>query len=442
MSMIGIGLGGFMSGFQRGMEIRNDREDRKIRQDRIDRQKVLDARQDEEYNRAKSQRDAVDQVNKDAQTKFNTEVAAGRQSADNFDEFWNKYALPKLKQTYLAQGDMDNAKRVQEWGDSADTKAGAKLAMGAILKAQTGDYDGALNDAITAGRKTGYIAHGYEVLGHETISGPDGTPLGYRLKMKTPDGKEVDQDVQRADMPRLIATFLNPQAAWESQQAALAQKTKDANELKQYGQKKAIDKAYGTGDDNLRQKAVDAVIKEQNTAAGDLTRSEADRPQPWDQLSPQDQEAKIQQRIQLIRGNSQPGIGGAAPAAGAPVVIPGSAGMSATGPASGAAPVPHPKAIVDTITGKTVAPTAAAPAQDAGPAPSPQQQPAPMSRGDNVSYLLQSADQAVQQGENPDRIAMELRNNGISADQWPGSLRTALARQQQMNTSVAVGLGQ
>ncbi|MGO7486604.1 hypothetical protein ACCT28_36245 [Rhizobium ruizarguesonis] len=73
------------------------------------------------------------------------------------------------------------------------------------------------------------------------------------------------------------------------------------------------------------------------------------------------------------------------------------------------------------------------------PSPAPTRAP-PLNLADNVSYLLQMADEAMRQGENADRVAAQLGQNGMTEDQWPESLRTALARQKQ-NQSYTFGLG-
>jgi len=407
LGAIGIGLGGFMDGYQKGQQIRQERKRSEYLDDQAERQKKIDARDDAEYERTETQRQAVADINTQTKSDFDARVSAGQEQAGDFDTFWSKYAMPKLKQTYLSNGDIASANKVQEWGDSVDAKAGGKLAMGALLKAQTGDTDGALADVIKAGQMKGYIDHGYEVMGHDNIAAPDGSVAGYRLRLKTPDGKEVEQDVQKADMPRLIATFLNPEAAWQSQVTARETVAKDAKELDQYAAKKKIDKQYGTGENKSRTDAITALRKRMDGGlAGNETK--------FDDLSRQEQEKLIASEIDLQGG--QPGL-------------------SADGPVASAAPSgPSRKVIVDTATGK---PVSDAPQQQPQQTP-PAQQPAPkQTREGNVTYLLQSADEAVKSGENPQRIAQELLNNGVPREQWPESLAAALA----VSTQNQIGLG-
>ncbi|MDQ0135679.1 hypothetical protein J2T08_003600 [Neorhizobium galegae] len=406
---IGIGLGGFMQGFQQSQKMRMAEEqdekrtamlDRQMeRQDKQDaRQDVLNSRADAEYERSETQRQTVASIGANAQKEFDTRVASGTAKPGDFDSFWSSYALPKLKNTYLANGDLNSAREVMKWGESVEAKEGAKLAMGALIKAQTGDPDGALADVIKAGSLKGYIDHGYEVQGHDKIMTPDGALAGYRLRLKTPDGKDVEQDVQLNDLPRLVSTFLNPEAAWQSQLAARAKATEKADELKTYEQKKQIDKKYGTGENKQRGDAITALRKRLD---GGLAGEE----KKFDDLPREEQEKLIGAELELQ--GSQPGIGAQAPAA----------------PAAGSGR----KVVVDTATGKPVAQQPAAPAQRpaaAAPAPSP-------------AEVVAAADQAVRQGQSPVRIAEELTARGVPEEQWPDSLKSVISAARQD----AIGLG-
>lgn len=424
---LAIGLGGFMDGFTGGMRARDSMDDRK-------RKTVLQERQDVEYNRSLDQRNAVDQINKDARSTFDTQVAAGTQKPDNFDQFWSTYAVPKLKNTYLANGDMDNAKRVQEWGDSEDAKTGAKLFSGALVKAQTGDSAGALADVMQAGKIKGYIDNGYEVLGQEPILTPDGKPRGFRISLKMPDGKEVQQDIQTADLPKLIATFGNPEAAWNSQIAARAATEKEAGEMRTYEQKKKIDKQYGVGDTRQRGDAIKSLRKRfDGGLAGDEKK--------FDDMSPEEKEKLVADELELISG--QPGLAGQA------------------------APVrPEKKVLVDTVTGKQVQTASPSPApsqperrrkDDNARTATPREAPIPgvparaqdsvrrriedlKSRptSDAPGVVAPSQDQAVSKanaalegGASVEEVATGLHEAGVPEWQWPKVVQEALRARQQ-----------
>lgn len=400
--MLGIGLGGFVDGLEKGLKFRERKEQRA-------RDKIIQEREDTEYNRAVQQRDEISAINTQAQAEFKSRVDAGTAKPDQFDTFWNEYALPKLKNTYLAQGNIEMADRVQKWGESEDTRAGAKLAMSALTKAQTGDVAGALADATEAGKRKGYLSHGYEIMGQDTIVDPSGQLQGYRLQMKGPDGKTVTQDLPLAQVPKLIATYLNPEAAWQSQIAAQEVNTKRKTDLQDYEEKKKIDKQYGTGENKPRTDAISALRKRMDGGlAGDETK--------FDDLPRDEQETLISKEIELQSG--QPGI---APQATTPVES-GGAGR---------------KVLVDTATGQPVPPPRSQSAPAGRPAAPQQQERAPESREDRVSFLLSSVEPALKEGVPAERVADELRQNGVPEDAWPEALRRALAQRQR----AAIGIG-
>ncbi len=472
MSNFGIGLGGFMDGFQKSQRLRMERDQDEQRQTLLDRQMArqdkqdarqdgLNSRADAEYERAETQRKAISDIGIGAQKEFNSRVSAGTAKPGDFDSFWSSYALPKLKNTYLANGDLDSARKISEWGESADTKAGAKLAMSSILKARTGDITGALSDAMEVGKLKGYLDHSYDISGFDTLQEQEGGPVvGYRLNLKTPDGKDVQQDLPLAEIPKLIATYLNPEAAWKSQVDAQTKASEKAEELKTYEQKKQIDRKYGTGENKQRNDAISALRKRMN---GGLDGDE----QKFDDLSREEQEKLIGKELELQGG--QPGIGTAAQSSAGPradgqrapaqkVLYNKNTGEIRNAVAPDAAPAPNSSAQAaaaakprELSTSEKVAEVRAAKValgQGANPeevkqrlksSGIPEYQwpefPAPAtpaegagSRADNVTYLIQAAEVAIKEGQHPQRIAEELAANGIPEDQWPPSLRTSVDR--------------
>ncbi len=434
--MLGVGLGGFMEGFNKSQDMLQKR-------DEAARKQVLADRTTREYERLTAQRDAIDGINADAKATFDAQVSAGTQKPENFDQFWTGYALPKLKNTYLLNGDIESANKVQEWGDQEDTKKGAKLFAGALVKAQTGDAGGALADVVEAGKLKGYINNGYEVIGHEAILGQDGAQQGYRIKLKTPDGKDIQQDVRTQDLPKIIATFGNPQAAWESQVAARAQADKDKKELETYEAKKKIDRQYGTGPTKERGDAITALRKRFDGGLGGDEAKFDDMPRP-------EQEKLINAELELVQG--QPGLGG----------------QGAPAPA-------EKKVLVDTTTGKPVS-SAAKPAptakQETKTAPATQSPPSAEKRIPGVPERAQAgvrsrmeglqraaaqaeapgisapssssapadviaqADEAIRSGARIYDVAMGLQEAGVPESEWPASVKQAIARERGV-----IGLG-
>ncbi|AAL49577.1 unknown [Sinorhizobium phage PBC5] len=408
--MLGIGLGGFMEGWNKAQDKNLEREKANLLNKRYERQEVLDAREDAEYERSEQKRGELENIMSDSREQFDAKVARGEAKAEDSDDWFSQYTVPKLKQTYLSNGDMESADRVQKWADTADAKAGARLFKSSLFKAQNGDGPGALDDAIKAGQRQGYIAHGYEVQKHDKIVTPDGGLVGYRIWLKDPDGKEIQQDIQAAELPKTIATFLNPDAAWESQIAASQDATKRQNEIEDYRTKKEIDKAVGVGDDKMRGDAITSLRKRMD---GGLAGDEA----KFDDLPAADKERLISEEIGLQRGGPAQGasVAGAAP------------GIAGTEAGTAA---PARKVLVDTATGQAV-PTR--PAQ--GP-----NKPAtkPESREDNIQFQLQAADAAVRDGVAVDRVVQDLLANGIPEKQWPDSVKRAIANKK---SGAVVGLG-
>jgi hypothetical protein len=401
---LGIGLGAFMEGMQGGMAMR-DRFDQR-REDRANKK-------------------ALDQINTETKQAFDTAVSEGKAKPNDFDKFWLDYALPKRRNELLRQGDVSGAKALAEWGQSEDALKGGRLFSSALLKAQTGDTAGAMADVIEAGKLKGYIAHGYEMVGQEDIMDQAGQVVGYRLKVKGPDGKTIEQDVAVGDVPKVIATFANPDAAWQSQQAARADAAKREQEMGDFEKKEQIKSKYDKG------KAPDY---EKSYADAKKARMENDL--SFGDLSPEEQDATIRKDLEAGERYSQ-ARGGAAPQG---LGLP-QAGPAAAQPGIGgapASPTPRPQVIVDEVTGQPVqqpaAPAQVAPgAQAPSPGPGPQTSAAP-SRDEWIA----DAARHMQEGGNPEYIAQRLINAGIPPAEWPVEIQRGLKAKQ----GATVGLGQ
>lgn len=425
----GVGLGGFVRGMRSGMEMREA-------MDAADRRKQLEARQDEEYNREKKQRDEIDAIGIQTKKDFDAQVASGKQKADHFDTFWREQALPKLKEAYLTQGNFEAADKLQKWGEDADVKAGAKLSFSAMFKASNGDYAGALDDALKAGDKKGYLDHGYELVDKTEIVDPKTkTVVGYRLNVKTPDGETVQQDVAAKDIPRLVGTLINPQAAWESYLKKQEQGASDQRELDMYEKKKGIDRAY-EGGGKTRSDAIKSLRK--RFPSNDPTFSGT----PFDDLPRDQQEKLVDDEVGFQRGGASSGtpgqVTGPAPSAsGMPGIGIGSGAPQPTAAAPSMS-APARNVVVDKMTGRVVNPTAvpglsapvAAPVI-AKPSYEPSAQQQPQSPQARAQEMIQSAQDAISNGERPARVADQLRQAGIPEDQWPSSVTAAVQKEAQ-----------
>lgn len=387
--MLGIGLGAFMGGMEKGMGLRQQIDDRN--------------RKNKEVEKADAQKAEREKITADTKAAFD----ASGQKPEQFEQFWRTYALPKMVNERLAAGDTEGAKGLQDWADTADAKAGAKLFGSALLKSQTGDPSGALNDAIKAAEIGGYMQHGMKVLGQDEIVDADGNVLGFRLSIQTADGKKVEQDVPVGQVGQLVSTFLNPAAAYESTVTTKAADAKDKKEraakLQDHAAEKAIDAQFDTKSKPTRKDAVDALTKEY---PADATMDE-----PGFLGKPADEQEKMVQDWLKLAGG----------APGAPAAVDPNTGFLAE-PAGAAAPVaPSQKLLVDTNTGKPVeapglspkaAPTPASKAPGLGMSPSKPAAPqtyggAPATPEQKVA--IEKAASAIRNGANPNDVAKQLQ---------------------------------
>lgn len=427
LGMIGVGLGGFMDGFNKQQEVKDTHkrsaileEQLRMDQKRAERQDVLNARDDADYQRAEDTRASVAQIGQDTQAKFNEGVTKGELDPNRFSDFYRSYAVPRIQNTYLESGDVAKAADFMKWADSADAKRGGELAMSAMWKANNGDLQGSLDDALKAGQISGYIDHGYQLVGNDTLIDKDThAQVGFRVTVKTPDGKQISQNIPNAELPRVVATWLNPQAAYESRQAAQADTAKRAQGIEDYKQKKDIDKQYEGGAKD--RSAAIATLRKRFSGELDLSTGQ---PSPkFDDMGREEQEKMIREEIGLQQGSN-----GQAPAAEQPGI-----GSAASTPR---------QVTVDQVTGQPLnAPVQqAAPQQaPAGGAPAAIQQQSPQqSRDENIQYMIEYANKALSQKVDPLKIAEELQVQGVPRNMWPEQVQAAAAQA----TSRQPGLGQ
>lgn len=414
---LGVGLGSFMEGMQSGMAMR----------ERIDNR-----------NLQRENRQRMAQIDTDARETFDDKVAQGQMSPDQFEEFWISYALPRKRNELLRQGDYRGARALQEWGQSDEAIQGGRLFASALLKAQTGDAAGALQDAIRAGQVKGYIDHGYELKGQQEIRTPEGELWGFRLTGNDAEGKEFQQDVPLAEIPRMVATFANPEAAWETQQAARAAQQKREQDLSDFERREEI-KASNAPRNNPD------YAEQYRKAFDDLMKNDLD----FAELSEEEQDARVRalldraeqydrsrrggenrppepQRITVDRETGQQvgiGVDPTAEDAGR-ATDPASAADGAReerGGLGGALRRAHDgvREIIDNNPwrqGDGRQQQAPAPAPSAGARP-------------NRDQVLAEARAEISRGGNPQAIAQRLSQAGVARAEWPNELRGALARE-------------
>lgn len=419
--MVGMGLASFVDGFARGYGIKQDMQDRdEARKDReADRAFQAEQRtwaaedrafQVSERNRAKADRDAIDQITEDSRARYDAEVEAGKYG-DSFENWFKTDTLPRLQDELLSQGDLDSAKKLMEWGESDAAKKGGRLFSQAMFLANAGQHGQALDKVIEAGKVQGYIAGDFDIDEKDEIQGPDGRLIGYRVTLRDSDGNETVQDIALEDIPTVIATFANPVAAWESQQAARANTQKREGELEDYRRKKEIDASLdGNKDRGTAIKALRDRIKADPLQEGSVN---------FDDLPAAERERMISEEIAFTNGTPAP-----------------------------AAP-PSRQQIMDNSTGQPV-PMAQPQALDSGalqqapglggapaamPAPRQEQRMAPgnavingvedpgLPAPPSSAQLVDRAARDMVEGADPQQIARTLKAAGVDEAQWPAQLR-------------------
>lgn len=303
-----IGLGSFVEGMKSGIGLRRDQERfdiakedrlRRIGQEDEDRAFELDQRKraldkQKKADEAQSQRK---DVTSEARQRFDEKVASGEMTDDDFATFWNDYTIPKLRNIMLEQQDYDGAKALDQWAASDDAQRGAKLVNSSLLKAQTGDHEGALKDVIEVSKINGYLDSEYEITGFEAMENGAGQVLGYRLNIQSGD-EVVEQDIALSDIPQVISTFANPAAAFQSQLEARAAEGQRKQEMKDFATKEAIKANAKAGGNNAKQRAdaIKSILDERENSF------DAEEMPSFYDLAKDDQERMINERISVMTG--------------------------------------------------------------------------------------------------------------------------------------------
>jgi hypothetical protein len=212
--MLGIGLGGFASGFEKGIGI------------------------GEKLIEGQNKREIASGVT-EGRAEYDQAVERGEAKADDADAIL-RFTMPKIMTPLLRSGDLKTASAASEWLRSDTTRRGTDLFGKGMIAAQAGDVRGALDHFVNAGRIKGYGAD-YKIGDPEELPGG-----GFRVSLTNGAGKTFSQDFKTPDdVTRFGATYLNPQAAFESWQgqrdAAVKADREVATDTRKYGARKDID---------------------------------------------------------------------------------------------------------------------------------------------------------------------------------------------------------
>lgn len=161
-----------------------------------------------------------------------TQKAAAEKNAPSLDELYMKNVVPKVKEAYIAQGNMAAADKWDDWMQEKNTR----LALGHLSKAtiagQMGDFKGAADNMVKTYNTPGYLEDGIHAEGYELIKDKDGNTTGMTLKMKNKASGEVfTQNINGTqDILNMGLAALDPRKAFEHRLAQDAAAT--ANQYK------------------------------------------------------------------------------------------------------------------------------------------------------------------------------------------------------------------
>jgi len=306
---LGIGLGGFINGFERGIDIKHKLEDREatLADRQLAREDAARARQASiedrqfalsERERGLGQREAIDKIQNDSRQEFDAAVERGDKKADEFEKNWIENVLPKLKATLIQQNNFDGASALDTWAETEDAKKGTKLFGKAMFQAMSGDHEAAMKTAVEIGSLKGYV-DGFEIEDQRAIKDEDGKVMGYRLSILGDDGKKIEQDIAIEDIPKVISIFANPAAAAQTQLSALAAKTARTQKLEDTQAEAQIKRnVEAPTAAEMRVDAIDSL--RESMAASDINPDAV----AFDDLSTKDKEQLVENELALRQGRA------------------------------------------------------------------------------------------------------------------------------------------
>lgn len=221
MASLGIGLGSFARGFAGGIGL---------------------GQQWKEAERRDKAQQAIEGVNTEVKSAFDADVAAGKTTPDKYTDYWVQNGLPKLTQTYIQNGNVEQAAALQKWGQSDAAQRGT-AAFGRLLTA--GNFEDAGKAFTDLATTKGYLPAGYVLAGSEAVPGANGQQ-GYKFTWRAPDGKSYSQQFNSMDeLKTTAAGALNPEAVAQQHVAMGTWAAEDKRRLGLYRGQKEIDAQPG-----------------------------------------------------------------------------------------------------------------------------------------------------------------------------------------------------
>lgn len=275
----GIGLGAFAQGLTNGMQlgrqVRDARNDNKMRKARE--QGMADAKA--------ARSSAIDSLiqtgsapNADNTMTVPTYQVGGQSFADegsarkaaegkvgSLDDYYQRVAAPKIYEQYL-EIDPEKAEAWRAWNEQKQVKAGQRHWAQAVMKANMGDFDGFGQELVKAYNTRGYFEDGTEVKDWKTLKDDKGNITGAQLTFKGPDGKEFSQVINGMDDAYRVGAFMmSPEnvfnTGWSEIQAAKKAQIEMAKEDRKFQRDVALEDRRESGRVSRQQSQNDAALE-------------------------------------------------------------------------------------------------------------------------------------------------------------------------------------
>lgn len=159
--------------------------------------------------------------------KFGSEAEArgsAEKSAPSVDDFYVKNVVPKIAETYLKQGNMEQAEKWNSWAQEKNTKTGMKHWTKALQAGQMGDFKSYADNMVKAYNAPGYYDDGLEADGYDLVKDKEGNTTGMTLNLRNKStGEKFSQTIRsQEDMVKMGIGLLDPANAFKTTQAAVA----------------------------------------------------------------------------------------------------------------------------------------------------------------------------------------------------------------------------
>jgi hypothetical protein len=145
-------------------------------------------------------------------------------NAPSVDDFYMRDVVPKIKETYLSQGNAQGADAWDQWTQNKQTQTGMKHWTQALRSAQIGDFKSYADNMVKAYNTDGYYDDGLHAEGYDLVKDKDGNTTGLTLNMKNKDtGEKFAQTIHgQDDMIQAGIGLLDPANAFKTTMARAA----------------------------------------------------------------------------------------------------------------------------------------------------------------------------------------------------------------------------